>query len=563
MNNWEGIMIGLVVILFFGSLVIGGILLLIRKTSPKKWMFKELAHWKAEGLIDAETIAKIESRYEPAHKESMPPTKIIILVGSILFGIGLIIFIASNWETISGQVKLMVTFSLSLISLLLGYWLKYRPRNPLPILGEGLLLVASLIWGATIIFLSQNYHVSGANNYILTFIWGATIFPIAWWFKSDPVYYLSYFLLFLSGILLGNLKELPTYYFLLLALLPFLLTSEDKRYKWIPISILALFMPVFTYFPLYGIFYLLLGFIFIIFWFYKKDEIYASFASSTVFFFILTGIDKPLLETYLGHWLFLIPLAILLALAIFKKSISSLFILLFSLLIGFASQINQSGYTLSFIKLILLVGLIYLLVERFFTDKLLRLPFQVIGYFALIIGSFVLSFHELIKESLVPRPIEGLLFYGKFHPWLYLSMIVVLVLVVLLFLRMGGGKEKNTGDNYLYIVCGLSLVGMAIWEFVAFQAKPSPVLVTLFQNAFLLLVILLTIFWASKRKLMWLINTSLVFFLIFVIMRYFDVSWKYLERSWFFIGGGFVLLVIGAFMETLRRKLTTEEKHEE
>jgi uncharacterized membrane protein len=383
MRNWEVFMIGFIVILFFSALIVGGILLFVHRISHKKWLIKELALWEKEDLIDSETIMKIEQKYASPHKESIPPTKIVIFIGSILLGIGLIIFIASNWKNITGNIKLLGTFTLSILALLYGYYLKFNEKKPLPILGEGMLLISSLIWGATIIFLFQYYQVSAANNYLMVFIWGATIFPIVIWLKSDPVYYLSYFLLFLSGIFLSNLLESPAYLFLVLALIPFLLASENKKHKWIPVSALALILPIFTTFETYGLFYLLVLLLFLFFWWIKKEEIYLALASSSLFFFILTSLKTPILEKYFGHWFFLIPFVILLVFVFLKNSLSSLYILLFSFFFGFITQFtydyNSGDYALSIVKIILLIGIVYLLIERFIKNKTLRLPFSIWG----------------------------------------------------------------------------------------------------------------------------------------------------------------------------------------
>ncbi len=51
------------------------------------------------------------------------------------------------------------------------------------------------------------------------------------------------------------------------------------------------------------------------------------------------------------------------------------------------------------------------------------------------------------------------------------------------------------------------------------------------------------------------INIGLLFFVLDVIARYFDVFWKLLPRSVFFIVGGLILLSGGVFLEKKRRKV--------
>ena len=276
----------------------------------------------------------------------------------------------------------------------------------------------------------------------------------------------------------------------------------------------------------------------------------------------------------MGHWFFLIPLGILIVIAFIKNSAPSFYVLLFTFLIGLITQFSYDYYggtlATSIFKIILLSGVIYLLIERFIKNNSIRLPFMLWGYTALIVSSFVLSFQDLIKESLnIPQKdvflLNNIVLFGKKNiPFFYFSLFFILVAGLLLLYRILKKKNVEKGDVYLYVSSGLSIVGVLFWE-ILIKSPASYALwsITIIQNATLLTIILLTIFWATKRHLVWLTNGSLVLFLLFVIFRYFDLSWKLLDRSFFFIGGGFVLLIIGFFMEKLRRKLTSEENHEE
>jgi uncharacterized membrane protein len=59
------------------------------------------------------------------------------------------------------------------------------------------------------------------------------------------------------------------------------------------------------------------------------------------------------------------------------------------------------------------------------------------------------------------------------------------------------------------------------------------------------------------------INIGLLFFVLDVIARYFDVFWKLLPRSLFFIIGGLILLSGGVFLEKKRRKVLASFNMEE
>ena len=565
MGNWIGFLIAFILILFLSTLVVGGILLFVHRISHQKWLLQEMDKWEKDNLITTEAKKSLEEKYAAPVKEATPPTKIVILIGSILSGIGLLLFIASNWKNMGPATKLIGTFLLSLLCLFYGKYLKSNQKNPMPTLGEGFIFISTLIWGATIIFLFQHYQIANSNNYLMTFLWGASIFPVAFLFQSDPVFYLSYFLLFLTGIFRGNLTETPCYLFLVLGYIPFLLASENKKHKWIPVSVLGILLPIFTNFEPYGLFYLAIMAILVVTWYIKKETLHLTLAGASLFFFILTSIREPLLPTWFGHFFFMVPFVFLLTLSLLKKTLTPLFIILFSLFVGLIAQFSGNYdsriFAFSMTKIMLLVGIIYLLIERFIRHKPLQLPFQAVGFLGLIVPLFILSFQELITEALQAKPIEGLLLSGAFTPFLPLSILALSIVAGLLLYWVLKRPEKEVGDIYLLGGTALPLLGLLAWEILGSTLGTKSILaITVSQNVILLCILLFSIFWAAKKRLNWLININLVLFLIFVFIRYFDVSWKLLDRSWFFIGGGAILLVIGFFMEKVKRKLVTEEQ---
>ncbi len=56
------------------------------------------------------------------------------------------------------------------------------------------------------------------------------------------------------------------------------------------------------------------------------------------------------------------------------------------------------------------------------------------------------------------------------------------------------------------------------------------------------------------------INVAFVFFALALLSRYFDTFWTLLDRSWFFMGGGVLLIAGGYALERQRRRLTARLK---
>jgi len=63
------------------------------------------------------------------------------------------------------------------------------------------------------------------------------------------------------------------------------------------------------------------------------------------------------------------------------------------------------------------------------------------------------------------------------------------------------------------------------------------------------------------RKEKWLINLGVFFLFIFILVKYFDWFFDFLDKSVFFIGAGILLFAVGWFMEKGRRYMLAEMKN--
>ncbi len=149
----------------------------------------EAEDWLKEGIIDPEQKNRILERYRLLQKveEKAGPGKLITtisILGSILVGIGIILFIASNWSAIPRWGKLFLIFISLTGSYGLGFYFRYEKKN-YPKVGASLILLGSLIFGAGIFLIAQIYHIKAHQpNGLL--LWGAGVLPLAYYlrFKS-------------------------------------------------------------------------------------------------------------------------------------------------------------------------------------------------------------------------------------------------------------------------------------------------------------------------------------------------------------------------------------------
>ena len=144
---------------------------------------REIEHWVDESLVSPEQKDRILARYAAlaTAEEKAGPGKLITTItvlGSILVGVGVLLFVASNWSQVPRWGKLSLIFSSLIASYAIGYYLRYEKQN-YPRLGASLILLGSLIFGAGIFLIAQIYHISVhyPNGPLL---WGLAVLPLAY-----------------------------------------------------------------------------------------------------------------------------------------------------------------------------------------------------------------------------------------------------------------------------------------------------------------------------------------------------------------------------------------------
>jgi len=149
----------------------------------------EIVRWVRQGLISEEQQRAILALY-PAQSTTGRERAVLIfsLLGSLLVGAGIILYFAANWPRIPAAAKVLSILVATLASYGAGYHFQYR-RADMPLLGQALLFLGSLLYGAGIWLLAQIFHLD--RDFPLGFLaWGAGILPLAWLTASRPLLYL-------------------------------------------------------------------------------------------------------------------------------------------------------------------------------------------------------------------------------------------------------------------------------------------------------------------------------------------------------------------------------------
>ncbi len=181
----------------------------------------EVGGWQREGLISAEQAGEILRRYEPstsgrppgdpgygAGDPTAPPVgaaerttlvsravSIIGVMGALLVGLGIIIYVAANWDAIPVWARVTMLVGLTAAINAAGWTLLAKLEYPR--IGVALLVVGALAYGAAIHLVAQIYHVP-VNHPNLTTAWFLGVLPIGYVARSRVMVGLSLALLVLS-----------------------------------------------------------------------------------------------------------------------------------------------------------------------------------------------------------------------------------------------------------------------------------------------------------------------------------------------------------------------------
>lgn len=201
---------------------------------------------------------------------------------------------------------------------------------------------------------------------------------------------------------------------------------------------------------------------------------------------------------------------------------------------------KRFGFILTLMSIILVIGILYM-----FSIKLGIKSFE-----KLTVGNaFYTDWHTLLGVIIIIILAFATLFYTLRKKAISIFEAIFLFLIVMLFTMFTfvGPQQTliiNSAYSYLYELNSLGSILAILFNILTFVS------------------VLGVIFSGYIRRESWIINYGALLMFLFIILKYFDWFFDFLDKSLFFISAGLLMLFIGFFMEKGRRYMMSEIKKE-
>jgi len=435
-----------------------------------KRLGRELPKWVEAGLVapdKAPLILAHVAKGSPRHSLAA----MFAILGAVLLGVGIITFMAANWQEMPKIAKLLVLFGAMWAAFAAAAWgMSRESRGWLP---EAMLLLGVLLFGANIMLIAQIYHIDAH-------------YP--------------------DGVLAWSLGAL---------LVAWLLTSPAAFVAGLMLAMLWSGMEVFDFSRLH--------------W---------------PFLMVLAGFTLLAVRQSWSRFAHLIMAALLL------WSIST-----YAYFIG---ELHDDGAVVYLTQiyflcyLALFIGGLHLEISERFTDwaGTVRQYAAVAGLAAL----WILTFPDVLTAKVF---ISG---HGNLRPaadagWMVATLLMLTVVAGFALWHRQRMLHKGVreawhvwGDAILALILGCLVVNLFV------PGSHGSQMAIAFNAAFFAATLWL-VYAGAHLDSRNLVNLGFMFFAVGILARYFDFFWKLLDRSFFFMAGGILLMVIAAILDRKRRQV--------
>jgi uncharacterized membrane protein len=152
--------------------------------SFSKTLRSEVPSWVEQGIIDDKSAESLLALY-PLVESKSRLIGIITIFGSVLIGLGVLLFVGSNWEKLSAFFKLALIIS-AIAAANFGGWHFSIKDNSRPKVGNSLFLLGGLLYGAGIWLVAQTFQLDLDWSLGMT-LWSVGLIPVAMLIRSVPL----------------------------------------------------------------------------------------------------------------------------------------------------------------------------------------------------------------------------------------------------------------------------------------------------------------------------------------------------------------------------------------
>lgn len=153
-------------------------------SSRFQWLRMELSRFEKAGIIDSSQVQQILSSYDVKGKTSF--IRMLMVLGSILIGVGILSFVAGNWEVLPRTVK----FLLILFGLAGAYFTGWKLEEMYPKTSKSFYCIGLAVYGAGIFLAGQMFHLSSHFQQAFL-VWAIGAVPLALYLKDRWIMILS------------------------------------------------------------------------------------------------------------------------------------------------------------------------------------------------------------------------------------------------------------------------------------------------------------------------------------------------------------------------------------
>ncbi|MEI7752065.1 MAG: DUF2157 domain-containing protein [Candidatus Omnitrophota bacterium] len=533
--------------------------------SRKGWFLEEARKWVKRGFIFPFSFRVLLDNYGlqselpvlPGEKKKDPQSLVrtILVIGAVLVGLGIILFIAAHWQKLPDELKILGSTAITLAVLLLGYYFQFVKKGNEKYATPAYLISLFGI-GGTICLIGQIYHVP-ANSHGLMLLWGALALPVALGLGFYPAFFFASSLWFLGELFYQGTYHVSSWWYpclLLGCLIPYSLFKKQTglfRTQLCFLMVMAARSVLPESFMAANIWLAAI----LVLWAVKREKLYDYLVLAGWAIWHIAFLQK--FESF-PDLFYLLPLGYFFWKGIREKdnnliitnSLNAIF-----WLYTFLWQLQKCfsfaapGGAEIFLSLLSLGILCYGIGLRLRGKTVWEPLFQFLCYGGILLASLmVVVFSFRFYDTLG----------GFFRSRLFLFVLAA---------EMYGGCrfavpvliediKKDTGRCGELIVLGLVVLTVA----VTMLARPSWIIHVVLFNLVVFAQGLVFMVKGQREQRIAFYNWGMAIFVGLILFRYFDTFLAYLPRSFFFIGGGLFLIAWAVFIDRKKRSFSRSKE---